>query len=166
MFSLLVPPSFTITPSDQTVTEKDQITFNCTATGNPVPNITWIKGGKTVATGETLSFEAKGNHSGKYWCSADNGIEKSINTSVSLDVQCKFKGLCTLTAVTVNCSVLLKEIETVISYTRDTCPLNFDVRNNVIIVFSYTKTVCSNHLSRIWISKHRSSIETKQFSKK
>ena len=106
MFSFQVPPSFTITPSDQTVTEKDQITFNCSAAGNPVPNITWIKDGRTEATGNTLSFEARRSNSGKYWCSADNGIGKSINTSVSLDVQCKFKNLCTLTAVIVNYSVL------------------------------------------------------------
>lgn len=94
-----------MTPSDLTVTEKDQITFNCTAAGNPAPNITWFKDGKTLATGETLSFEARRNNSGKYWCSADNGIDKSINTSVSLDVQCMFKSLSTLTAVSVYCSV-------------------------------------------------------------
>ena len=103
IFSFLVPPSFTITPSDQTVTEKDQIRFSCTATGNPVPNITWIKDEKTVGTGETLSFEASRNRSGVYWCSADNRIDKSINTSVSLDVQCKFVNLCTLTAVAADC---------------------------------------------------------------
>ena len=107
-FSFLVPPSFTITPSNQTVTEKDQITFTCNATGNPVPNITWTKDGKTVATGEKLSFEARRNHSGKYWCSADNGIGKTINTSVSFDVQCKFDNFCTLNAVAIDCSVLTK----------------------------------------------------------
>ena len=85
------------------MTEKDQITFNCTATGNPVPNITWSKDGKTVGIGETLSFEARKNNSGVYWCSAENGIDKSINTRVFLDVQCKFVSLCTLTAVTVDC---------------------------------------------------------------
>lgn len=84
------------------MTEKDQITLNCTAIGNPVPNITWIKDGKNVAKGETLSFEARRNHSGVYWCSADNRIHNSINTSVSLDVQCKFLSLSTLTAVTID----------------------------------------------------------------
>lgn len=88
-----VPPSFTSTPSDQIVNEKDQTTFTCIATGNPVPNITWSKDGKTVGTGDTLSFEASRNRSGIYWCSAENGIDESINTSVSLDVQCKLRDI-------------------------------------------------------------------------
>lgn len=90
-FILLVPPSFTSIPSDQIVTETDLTTFTCAASGNPVPNITWVKDGKTVATGDTLSFEASRNRSGTYWCLADNGIGAKINTSVSLNVQCKYK---------------------------------------------------------------------------
>ena len=73
------------------MTEGDKATFHCNATGNPTPKITWIKDGKTVASGYTLNFETNRNQSGKYWCSADNGLDPPVNASASLDVQCENK---------------------------------------------------------------------------
>ncbi|XP_068757833.1 contactin-2-like [Montipora capricornis] len=81
------PPSFTIVPSDQTVMEQERVTFTCSATGNPVPNITWIKDGNTMGVEDVLSFEARRDESGIYRRLADNGIEKSIETSFSFNVQ-------------------------------------------------------------------------------
>ena len=88
---VLVPPSFTKRPSNQTVVEGTNVTFLCTATGNPTPTVTWMKDGSSVAEGETLGFETSRNDSGKYWCLAKNGLGEAINTTVYLDVQCKFK---------------------------------------------------------------------------
>ena len=85
------PPSFTIEPSNQTVKEFEDTVFLCNATGNPAPEITWMKDEQTVTHGHTLSFSALKNDSGKYWCLAQNGIGLAINTSASLDVQCKFE---------------------------------------------------------------------------
>ena len=82
-------PSLTTTPADQTVLESATATFHCNATGNPIPKITWIKDYNTVGQGETLVFEAKRNSSGKYWCSAENGLNSTVNASASLDVQRK-----------------------------------------------------------------------------
>ena len=76
-------------PSDQTIIEKERTTFHCTATGNPTPKVTWLKDGKTVAKGETLSFEANRNQSGNYWCSVENGLGITVNASAHLNVQCK-----------------------------------------------------------------------------
>lgn len=83
-------PSFSNVPVNQTINEGDTATFQCTATGNPTPKITWLKDGKAVATGNTISFEANRTHSGKYWCSAENGLKTAINASAYLDVQCKY----------------------------------------------------------------------------
>ena len=65
------------------------ITLHCNATGNPTPKITWIKDGETLATGDTLTFETLRNHSGKYWCTAENGLNVTVNASVVLDVLCE-----------------------------------------------------------------------------
>ena len=83
-------PSFSNVPVNQTINEGDTATFQCTATGNPTPKITWLKDGKAVATGNTISFEANRTHSGKYCCSAENGLKTAINASAYLDVQCKY----------------------------------------------------------------------------
>ena len=80
---------FTSTPVNQTVREGDETTFHCIATGNPTPVITWLKDGKTVATGEAVTLTANRNDSGQYLCSAENGLGVNINASFDLDVQCK-----------------------------------------------------------------------------
>ena len=88
-FPITVLPSLITRPVNQTVVEGDQATFHCAATGNPTPTIKWIKDGKTVETGDTLSFETKRNYSGKYWCLAVNGLNSTANASAYLDVQCE-----------------------------------------------------------------------------
>ena len=62
--------------------------FNCAATGNPTPKITWIKDGITVGAANNLTFAASKNDSGKYWCSANNRLG-DLEESAALDVQCK-----------------------------------------------------------------------------
>ena len=90
MHLFIVPPSFTTKPVDQTVNEGDETNLLCTADGNPVPTIKWIKDGMTVGTGDILTLETKRNHSGKYWCTAENGLDAQINASAKLNVQCKY----------------------------------------------------------------------------
>lgn len=90
LHSVAVSPSLTTKPINETVLEMDIATFFCSATGNPTPKITWIKDGKTVGTGDIMSFMASRNYSGEYWCSADNGLSEAVTGSAYLDVQCKY----------------------------------------------------------------------------
>ena len=90
MFFVAVAPSLITTPADQTVREFATATFHCNATGNPTPKIEWIKDGMTVAVGDTFVFETNRTLSGKYWCSAENGLNATVKASANLDVQCKY----------------------------------------------------------------------------
>ena len=90
IFHVIVPPILTIKPSDQTVIEDKELTFHCSASGNPTPKITWTKDGEIVSHGDTLSFKANRINSGKYLCSAENGLEITVNACAYLDVQCEF----------------------------------------------------------------------------
>ena len=78
---------------DQTVTENDETSFHCSATGNPTPKITWLLDGHTVASGETFKFVANRTQSGQYWCLVENGLNVTINASAQLDVQCELKNV-------------------------------------------------------------------------
>jgi len=79
-------------PVNQTLREDSVVEFHCSAIGNPVPEIAWIKDGQTVKKGDTLSFTVHRNHSGQYWCFADNGFNTVANASAYLDVLCKYRG--------------------------------------------------------------------------
>lgn len=88
-FSFTVGPSFVSKPTNQRVREGDEVTFNCSASGYPIPVITWIRNGQTEKIGETLSLRATRDNSGKYWCTVDNGLGPPIVAETLLDVQCK-----------------------------------------------------------------------------
>ena len=88
---LAVAPTLAIQQCSSPVTEGDNGTFYCNATGNPAPNITWIRAstGATLSSKEVLVIEAiKRNESGSYVCRASNGIG-THNTSCAVDVHCK-----------------------------------------------------------------------------
>ena len=78
-------------PANQSVQEGDEASFHCGAMGNPTPKISWFKDGRSVGTGNTLSFVAFRNRSGEYWCSAHNGLGSAINASARLNVQSKYE---------------------------------------------------------------------------
>nr|XP_020469940.1 protein sidekick-1 isoform X2 [Monopterus albus] len=91
-------PTFTLPPSDQTVTDGITALFTCQTSGAPKPAITWIKGSQVLASGsvrvprftllqsgglqiQPVSFQ----DSGEYTCIASNS-EGTINTTATLTI--------------------------------------------------------------------------------
>ncbi|XP_070837515.1 protein sidekick-1 isoform X2 [Chaetodon trifascialis] len=93
-----VAPTFTLPPSDQTVTDGNTALFDCQTSGAPKPAITWRKGSQILASGSVqvprftllqsggleirpISFQ----DSGEYTCIASNS-QGSINATATLTV--------------------------------------------------------------------------------
>ena len=81
----------TIQQCSTPLTEGDNATLFCNATGNPTPSSTWVRAstGEILSSNQILVVEAvKRNESGSYVCRASNGIG-SHNASCAVDVHCK-----------------------------------------------------------------------------
>ena len=90
------PPEFNSFSSDVVVVEGDpSVTLECTADGEPTPNITWTKvytNGNDSGVLETKNqfvLETNRNNSGSYRCTAYNGIGTAPNRTVKVEVNCK-----------------------------------------------------------------------------
>ena len=82
--------------SDVVVVEGDpSITLKCIADGEPKPNIVWTRvyaygsDSSVLGTGNQFVLETNRNNSGKYRCTAFNGIGTATNRTVKLEVNCK-----------------------------------------------------------------------------
>ena len=87
-----VEPSATVQQCFTPVTEGDNATLHCNATGNPAPSIAWIRAStrEVVAYTEILSLEAiTRNETDSYECLAWNGIGDESAKSCTIDVHCK-----------------------------------------------------------------------------
>lgn len=89
MFSV-VPPKSTIHDCPSEVTEGDDVTFYCNATGNPTPTVAWIRSGEVLIKDSAYIISAiNRNQTGTYECMAWNGIGKNSTIKCTIDVQCK-----------------------------------------------------------------------------
>ena len=89
---LVDAPTATILQCSTPVTEGNDAILYFNATGNPAPNITWIRKSKrqVVTANKVLIIEAiKSNGSGSYECLAWNGMENNSTNSCTVDVYCK-----------------------------------------------------------------------------
>lgn len=85
----LVPPTIAPLSSIVTVTEGTPHTLTCTATGQPLPLITWSHGGVILSTQGSLSIQPSVHRSdsGVYTCTATN-TAGSDSVDITLDVLC------------------------------------------------------------------------------
>ncbi|KAI8488399.1 hypothetical protein Bbelb_339950 [Branchiostoma belcheri] len=97
MTSDSLPPSI-ISISDSVLAHLDErVTLQCVADGNPAPNITWFRAGKTlrssskslsedIRTSNVVLKRAQYNDTGLFSCTVDNGIGDPDTKTVRLSV--------------------------------------------------------------------------------
>ena len=93
-------PEITAHPQNKTRIEGDNVTLSCDVDGNPVPTISWTRGGSPVDTSARISFTADEKQltitnvsrtdSGEYRCVASNMVGNDTSNAADLDVQCKY----------------------------------------------------------------------------
>ena len=102
-------PGITSHPQNETRREGDNATFICNATGNPVPKISWNKGGAPLRNNSRVSLSADNKHlaianvsrvdSGAYRCVAINSLGDDTSNPAYLGVLCKCNILIALSRV-------------------------------------------------------------------
>ena len=84
-------PSSIQAVKNETVTEGDNVTLICTASGIPSPTVSWMKVSANQRTyGDVWVFKnISRSEAGEYRCEASNECGDA-SESASIDVQCKF----------------------------------------------------------------------------
>ena len=86
LIDLLGPPNITHISHNETANEGDKVILNCTADGNPPPNITWTR--LSSNSHVTFPLAVSRHDEGGYRCTADNGFGAKIR-DVFITVQCE-----------------------------------------------------------------------------
>ena len=81
-----------IVNSSNSVTEGESFEMTCETTGDPEPNVYWIKGNNgALLNGSVLNFtNINRNDTGQYRCQAEN-ICGSASSVQSIEVSCKYE---------------------------------------------------------------------------
>ena len=101
MFDLIAVPLSIQPIQNKTVTEGDNVTLSCQASGTFPPMVSWIKfGGKRIAESELVLTNINRSEAGEYKCEASNECGNASERA-TIDVQCK-----SLECITVMLSLL------------------------------------------------------------
>lgn len=95
--TIQIPPAFTEKPSVNIFTSLfDPVTLYCSATGQPVPRITWYKDGAVIpdapikiGTNNYLIKEITLADRGNYHCLAENSAGKVPSTPILVNIEGK-----------------------------------------------------------------------------
>ena len=83
-------PSSIASIQNETVTEGDNVTLSCSASGIPSPMVSWFKAdGQRIDASEFVLTNINRSESGEYRCEASNECGNASETA-TIDVQCKF----------------------------------------------------------------------------
>ena len=95
-------PSITGHPQGATVTEGENITLSCDATGSPVLKISWTRNGYPIDTNgnsritfledkkQLTIINVSRTDSGEYRCVAKNKVGNDTSKGATVNVQCKY----------------------------------------------------------------------------
>ena len=86
--AFLVPSRITGDSGNLTVTEGQDVTLECHATGNPAPIITWTRLSDNSVFNGTLANISRQDKEG-YRCTANNGVGSPAIKDVFITVQCE-----------------------------------------------------------------------------
>ena len=88
ILNFIGPATINYISGNQIVNEGSDLRLNCTAEGNPVPNITWTRpSDNSIVRMPLTNINVKDE--GIYRCTADNGIGKPVTKDVLVNVHCK-----------------------------------------------------------------------------
>lgn len=95
------PPTITEHPSDVTAISGSDVSFTCSASGQPLPTFTWYHGGEELTPGGEVTVTSSGGRStlsvgavgeeeeGEYHCQAANSLGSASSESAQLQLACE-----------------------------------------------------------------------------
>uniref|UniRef100_A0A3Q3C6C4 Ig-like domain-containing protein n=1 Tax=Haplochromis burtoni TaxID=8153 RepID=A0A3Q3C6C4_HAPBU len=93
--SVYIPklPSVSVSPSAEIV-EGSSVTLTCSSDANPAANYTWYKEQQPISQEKQIIFRSIWfSDSGKYCCTAENELGKTISKVISINVKCDSSSL-------------------------------------------------------------------------
>uniref|UniRef100_A0A3P8PM86 B-cell receptor CD22 n=1 Tax=Astatotilapia calliptera TaxID=8154 RepID=A0A3P8PM86_ASTCA len=91
--SVYIPklPSVSVSPSAEIV-EGSSVTLTCSSDANPAANYTWYKEQQPISQEKQIIFRSIWfSDSGKYCCTAENELGKTISKVISINVKCELQ---------------------------------------------------------------------------